>query len=99
LPRNAAKLERWGIALSLVLLVALLAINLYIYSPWHHHSRITSQLCAFFQFEHGSLHYSTGQLLIPPPLIAIPCAPPPRIHAQPFVPGTSIRGRAPPAGA
>ncbi len=46
---------------SLFLLTALLAINIFIFSPWHKHSTLTRELCPFFQFEHASAHQPVVQ--------------------------------------
>ena len=37
-----------------LLLVALIGLAVFITSPWHQHSRLSTQPCAFTSFEHAS---------------------------------------------
>lgn len=82
---------------SAVLVVCVLAINLYIFSPWHTHAPASKQLCAFSSFEHGNGTEAVSPAQIVPPAVSawLPAAPDPVLRL------TDIRihysGRAPPA--
>jgi hypothetical protein len=84
-------------AVSLVLLLVLLAISVFIYSPWHRHSRLSSQACSFSSFEHAfGLEASSGIPIEPPAVM--PAGEADRQMARPSVACEILRpGRAPPA--
>lgn len=84
-------------ATSLVLLVVLLAITVFIYSPWHRHNRLSSQACSFSSFEHAfGLEVSTGIPVEPPAVM--PAGETDGQMAGPSVAYQILRpGRAPPA--
>jgi hypothetical protein len=48
---------------------ALLAVSLFIYSPWHRHDRIATPVCEFSQFEHGSLNGPANSVQLAPPVL------------------------------
>jgi hypothetical protein len=84
-------------ALSLGLLVVLLALNAFLYSPWHQHSRLSGQACCFSSFEHApGLQASAYDPLPPPALLAHQEVRPPAVRLV-AASRTAHPGRAPPA--
>ncbi|MGE5568273.1 MAG: hypothetical protein ACM3S5_04470 [Rhodospirillales bacterium] len=84
-----------AVFVSAVLVVCVLAINLYIFSPWHWHT--PKQLCAFSSFEHGNGTEAVSPVQIVPPAVSawLPAAPDPVLR-QADIP-VQHSGRAPPA--
>ncbi len=54
-------------AVSLVLVCAMFALGLYLYSPWHEHPAEGRQACRFLQYEQSNGLEAHGQVLIEPP--------------------------------
>ncbi|HOK45083.1 MAG TPA: hypothetical protein PLA43_12085 [Bryobacteraceae bacterium] len=81
--------------ISAVLVVCVLAINLYIFSPWHWHT--PKQLCAFSSFEHGNGTEAISPVQVVPPAVLawLPAAPDPLLRATDIP--IHYSGRAPPA--
>jgi len=82
---------------SLFLLTALLAINIFIFSPWHKHSTLTRELCPFFQFEHASAHQPVTQVQAAPTPVAFHAHQDTLVVTQRTCFHAHWQGRAPPA--
>jgi hypothetical protein len=96
---SGARLPLRGKAVVCALLAfALLAITLVVYSPWHTHSRVTTRVCEFSQFEHGSLNGPAAHIHIAPPAVCILGRPVEIASASPaFRADRILRPRAPPS--
>jgi hypothetical protein len=88
---------RRAAAISLGLLVALVALSLFVYSPWHRHSRVPGQTCAFSSFEHAAGLQAACEDPLPPPIILARYDPGTQTVTLPAPRRTAHRGRAPPA--
>ena len=82
---------------AIALLVALLSVAVFVYSPWHQHSPNSNQVCSLSQYGFTSgLEAGAGVPLIPPTRVA-------RLHSAGELPqagaelSTDSYGRAPPA--
>jgi hypothetical protein len=58
-------------AVCALLAFTLLAITLFVYSPWHKHDHITTRVCEFSQFERGSLNGPADHIHIAPPVVSV----------------------------
>jgi hypothetical protein len=59
-------------AIGALLLCALIAIFLFIWSPWHRHDSFSGQVCSFSQFEHGAgLEPGSVVHFVPPSQLAV----------------------------
>ncbi len=79
----------------LILGFVLLALSLYLYSPWHVHTPY--QTCNFSNLEHGGALQSSVQPVFPPPVALLwhmPDEVPVRLLTSELLPSL---GRAPPA--
>ena len=54
-------------AVSLVLVCAMFALGLYLYSPWHQHQAGGRQACRFLQYEQSNGLEAHGQVSVEPP--------------------------------
>lgn len=83
--------------ISVVVLICVLAINLYIFSPWHTHGSFSKQLCSFSNFEHGNgTEASPAIQIVPPATLAwLPAGSDPALQVSDTCVHRS--GRAPPA--
>ena len=84
-------------AVSLLLLLALIVINVFIYSPWHQHNTLSRQTCDFFQFEHGSADVPVTHVHLAPPTSVLADTDVETIGLTSRLVLQRRRGRAPPA--
>lgn len=83
--------------ISLCVIGALLAISVFIYSPWHLHNRSSRQICSFSQFDYGSSLQPSIGVQIEPPVAPVVYAPRWEVASLPPCDCTQPAGRAPPA--
>ncbi len=84
--------------ISVSVLFALLAINLYIFSPWHTHGgSISNRPCNFSSLEHGNGVQAFSVVIVAPPAMTVwlPAGPDPALRTHDL--RVPCAGRAPPA--
>lgn len=83
--------------ISVIVLMCVLAINLYIFSPWHTHGSFSKQLCSFSNFEHGNGTEASSavQILLPAMSAWLPAGSDPALRTSDI--RIHCSGRAPPA--
>ena len=90
-------LARWkAVFISALILVALVGLTAFLFSPWHQHNRLSRQPCSFSEFEHGAgLEPYAGVLVVPAEQCLCFCEIPLLFHFTADV-GEEHLGRAPP---
>lgn len=88
---------RRAAAISLGLLVVLVALSLFVCSPWHRHSRLPGQTCAFVSFEHAAGLEAAVADPLPPPVILARLEPVRPLRQLIWTDRTAHAGRGPPA--
>ncbi|MCC7175727.1 MAG: hypothetical protein IT159_11070 [Bryobacterales bacterium] len=94
-PGAPARLDKRAVV-SLLVVWALVAVQLYIYSPWHRHPQ-GRQLCSFNPVEHNGGVQPTGALIVEAPLLAYCGAHSEAIPAVERAHFRQLPSRAPPA--
>ncbi len=89
--------SRRAAAISLGLLVVLVALSLFVYSPWHRHNRLSGQTCAFSSFEHAPGLQAGADVPLPPPVVLARHDPGPPSDPVAWASRTAHAGRGPPA--
>ncbi|MFB3776764.1 MAG: hypothetical protein ACE141_04110 [Bryobacteraceae bacterium] len=64
----ARRSEVQRLVTGLALVCALLAVQLYLYSPWHHRPAQGRQYCSFFPLEQGNVLEVSGPIVFVPPI-------------------------------
>ena len=95
MPRQTSARVTLTIAVSL--LCAVLAIHIFIYSPWHRHDPMSRQMCSFAQFEQGSALKSSTHIAVEAPAVAVRIELGERTLSPLDSYGAQVCGRAPPA--
>lgn len=85
------------VALSLGLVLVLLALSAFVYSPWHRHNQFSRQACDFFSFEHAPGIQASAQNLLPVPELLVRREACQRAVHVLRLSRTAHSGRAPPA--
>ena len=92
----SARRQAWHLATAAAVLLALVSVQLYLYSPWHRHPAGQSQYCRFNPVEQSGGLEASWQAVLPPPSVLHAVVADPAL-VLPAAPGIEHRqSRAPP---